>query len=70
MISQLAKNTKKEDNFGMRDEDWEVYKKISKVCSIGFCSIENHCRELLNYLTLLETIYVFAGTRKSTTYFQ
>ncbi len=31
MISQLAKNTKKEDNFGMRDEDWEVYKKISKV---------------------------------------
>jgi hypothetical protein len=32
MISQLAKNTKKEDNFGMRDEDWEVYKKISKVC--------------------------------------
>jgi actin-related protein 5 len=31
MISQLAKHTKKEDNFGMRDEDWEVYKKISKV---------------------------------------
>ena len=31
MISQLAKNTKKEDNFGMRDKDWEVYKKISKV---------------------------------------
>ena len=31
MISQLAKNSKKEDNFGMRDEDWEVYKKISKV---------------------------------------
>jgi actin-related protein 5 len=31
MISQLAKNSKKDDNFGMRDEDWEVYKKISKV---------------------------------------
>lgn len=31
MISQLAKNSKKEDNFGMRDEDWDVYKKISKV---------------------------------------
>ena len=31
MISQLAKNTKKEDNFGMNDDDWDVYKKISKV---------------------------------------
>ena len=70
MISQLAKNTKKEDNFGMRDEDWEVYKKISKVCSIDFSTIESNHRELLNYLTLLETIYVLPGTRKSTTYFQ
>jgi len=31
MISQLAKNSRKDDNFGMRDEDWEVYKKISRV---------------------------------------
>jgi len=31
MISQLAKNSKKEDNFGMNDNDWDVYKKISKV---------------------------------------
>jgi len=30
IISQLARNTKKEDNFGMRDEDWDVYKQISK----------------------------------------
>ena len=30
VISQLAKNTK-EDDFGKKDEDWEVYKQISKV---------------------------------------
>ena len=30
LISQLARNTKKEDTFGMRDDDWEVYKQISK----------------------------------------
>ena len=30
IISQLARNTKKEDTFGMRDEDWDVYKQISK----------------------------------------
>jgi len=36
IISQLAKKEKKEDNFGMRDEDWDVYKAINKV------SIRNH----------------------------
>ena len=30
MISQLAKNTKKEDTFGMNDDDWDVYKTIRK----------------------------------------
>ena len=30
IISQLARNTKKEDNFGMQDDDWDVYKQISK----------------------------------------
>jgi len=30
IISQLAKQSKKDDNFGMRDDDWDVYKKISK----------------------------------------
>merc|ERR1719210_229179 len=30
MISQLAKNSKKEDTFGMNDDDWDVYKKIRK----------------------------------------
>ena len=29
IISQLAKHTKKEDTFGMNDDDWEVYKQIS-----------------------------------------
>ena len=30
MISQLAKNTKKEDTFGMNDDDWDVYNKVRK----------------------------------------
>lgn len=30
IISQLARKEKGEDNFGMRDEDWDVYKAISK----------------------------------------
>lgn len=30
LISQLARNTKKEDTFGQRDEDWDVYKQISR----------------------------------------
>ena len=29
IISQLAKHTKKEDTFGLNDDDWEVYKQIS-----------------------------------------
>ena len=31
IISQLAKNTKKEDDFGRNDDDWDVYKIIRKV---------------------------------------
>lgn len=34
IISQLARKDKKEDNFGMRDEDWDVYKTINKVIII------------------------------------
>ena len=30
IISQLARNTKEADTFGMKDEDWDVYKQISK----------------------------------------
>lgn len=31
IISQLAKKDKRDDDFGMRDEDWDVYKVINKV---------------------------------------
>lgn len=32
IISELArKDNKKDDNFGMRDEDWDVYKAIRRV---------------------------------------
>ncbi|KAK0180138.1 hypothetical protein PV327_005810 [Microctonus hyperodae] len=30
IISQLAKKEKRDDDFGMRDEDWDVYKVINK----------------------------------------
>lgn len=30
IISELARRDKKEDNFGMRDEDWDVYKAIRR----------------------------------------
>ncbi|XP_014206962.1 actin-related protein 5 [Copidosoma floridanum] len=30
IISQLAKKDKRDDDFGMRDEDWDVYKVINK----------------------------------------
>lgn len=31
LINQLARKEKKDDDFGMRDEDWDVYKAINKV---------------------------------------
>ena len=30
IISQLARNTKGQDTFGQKDEDWDVYKQISR----------------------------------------
>jgi len=33
IISQLAKKDKRDDTFGMKDEDWDVYKAIQKVNS-------------------------------------
>uniref|UniRef100_A0A1B6J461 Uncharacterized protein n=5 Tax=Homalodisca TaxID=139475 RepID=A0A1B6J461_9HEMI len=30
LINQLARKEKKDDDFGMRDEDWDVYKAINK----------------------------------------
>ena len=37
LISQLAKKDKRDDDFGMRDEDWDVYKVINKVWNKIFC---------------------------------
>lgn len=34
LINQLARKDKKDDDFGTRDEDWEVYKVINKVMYI------------------------------------
>lgn len=34
LISQLARKDKKDDDFGSRDEDWDVYKVINKVSSL------------------------------------
>ena len=31
LISQLARKEKNDDDFGIRDEDWDVYKAINKV---------------------------------------
>lgn len=31
LISQLARKDKRDDDFGSRDEDWDVYKVINKV---------------------------------------
>lgn len=31
IISQLARKEKRDDDFGMRDEDWDVYKVINRV---------------------------------------
>lgn len=36
IISQLAKKEKRDDDFGMRDEDWDVYKVINRVYSFFF----------------------------------
>ena len=51
MISQLAKNTKKEDNFGMNDDDWDVYKKIRR--DQGDSDSEEEQEKLTEYETVL-----------------
>lgn len=37
LISQLARKDKRDDDFGSRDEDWDVYKVINKVSSLLSC---------------------------------
>ncbi|XP_054007348.1 actin-related protein 5 isoform X1 [Hylaeus anthracinus] len=39
IISQLARKEKRDDDFGMRDEDWDVYKVINRVRKQHFKSI-------------------------------
>ena len=51
IISQLAKNTKKEDNFGMNDDDWDVYKKIRK--DTGDSDSEEEQEKLAEFETIL-----------------
>lgn len=34
LISQLARKDKRDDDFGSRDEDWDVYKVINKVSGL------------------------------------
>ena len=41
IISQLAKKEKGNDDFGSRDEDWELYKKISKDAGDSDSELEN-----------------------------
>lgn len=36
IISQLARKDKRDDDFGMRDEDWDVYKVINRVSANNF----------------------------------
>eukprot|EP00095_Tigriopus_kingsejongensis_P010207 snap_masked-scaffold704_size109063-processed-gene-0.8 protein:Tk10207 transcript:snap_masked-scaffold704_size109063-processed-gene-0.8-mRNA-1 annotation:"actin-related protein 5" len=52
IISQLAKTSKKEDDFGMNDDDWDVYKKISK--DAGESDSEEEQDKLLEYETILK----------------
>lgn len=36
IISQLARKEKGNDDFGLRDEDWDIYKTISKDGEFNF----------------------------------
>nr|CAD7401660.1 unnamed protein product [Timema cristinae] len=46
IISQLARKEKRDDNFGMRDEDWDVYKVINKECGDSDSDEEQKLLEL------------------------
>lgn len=58
IISQLAKKEKRDDDFGMRDEDWDVYKVINRVyifCLIPTCNIFLY--QLTNQYLLLHNVF-------------
>lgn len=52
LISQLARKDKKDDNFGSRDEDWDVYKAINKVRNFKLIQIEKIVFFAVNALKL------------------
>ena len=52
MISQLAKNSKKEDTFGMNDDDWDVYNKVRK--DQGDSDSEEEQEKLAEYEAVLK----------------
>lgn len=51
IISQLVKKDKGTDDFGMRDEDWDVYKTISRDGGDSDSEVENE--KLLEYEEVL-----------------
>ena len=38
----MKKSKKKEDTFGMNDEDWNVYRKIVSLCCTGLDSVTGY----------------------------
>ncbi|CAG9813223.1 unnamed protein product [Phaedon cochleariae] len=53
IISQLARKEKGNDDFGMRDEDWDIYKTISKDGGDSDSDVENE--KLLEFEEILRT---------------
>lgn len=51
LISQLARREKGTDDFGMRDEDWDVYKTINKETGDSDSEVENE--KLIGYEEIL-----------------
>jgi len=52
IVAQLAKSSKKDDNFGANDDDWEVYKKINK--DHGDSDSEEELERLTQYEVILK----------------
>nr|CAD7447807.1 unnamed protein product [Timema bartmani] len=60
IISQLARKEKRDDNFGMRDEDWDVYKVINKESRGEIMLLASNKAELTQYVRL---VYSFCPGR-------
>jgi len=57
LISQLARKDKRDDDFGSRDEDWDVYKVINKVSFLQSIFNRYTLYLLLNKLNYYNVIY-------------